>query len=53
MLMGLIEKNQEYAYNAQEKLKQTQEDYDKKIEILNYDLNTKNVSLENENDKLK
>lgn len=51
--MGLIEKNQEYAYNAQEKLRNTQEDYDKKIDLLKHDFTSRIVMLENENDKLK
>ena len=53
MLMGLIEKNQQYAYNAQEKLKSEKEQYENDISQIKQDLNNKISELEIENSELK
>jgi len=53
MLMGLIEKNQQYAYNAQEKLKSEKEQYENDISQIKQDLNNKISELETENSELK
>ena len=53
MLMSLVEKNQEYTYNAQEKCKTTIESKEKEIEEFKSRHNDIVTSLQTENTNLK
>jgi hypothetical protein len=53
MLMGLIEKNQEYAYNAQEKLKNETENFKQENERIKTSLGERIEQIETENNSLK
>ena len=53
MLMGLIEKNQQYAYNAQEKWKADVQFKEQQLDSIKAEFNEKISALERENDQLK